>query len=613
MSDQLQHECGIAMLHIKRPDLHASIPSLGLKKMYLLMEKLHNRGQDGAGLASFSSRKKVGETYLLRARSVAAQPIKDLFKQIEQRIKENESERDVFHGDLFMGHLRYGTHGKNILANCHPFIKESNWRSKFLCLAGNFNLTNTSELFNQLVELGQHPRMKSDTVTVMERLGYFLDRLADDIISKTAGTEIKTNNGSIDLTSLLKQATQKFDGGFVIGGILGTGQSFCMRDAHGIRPAFYYENEDFLVIASERAAIQTVFNAAENNVTEIPPGHALITDSKKNSQIIPILEPRTPRKCSFERIYFSRGTDSDIYQERKSLGREICSEVLEKIKYDFGNTVFSYIPNTAETAFLGLLQATENYLIQKKVNNLINANTSELDRETYIKLLEERPRVEKIAVKDVKLRTFIAEEGERSDLIQHVYDITYGSIRPYSDTLVILDDSIVRGATLKDSILTMLGRLNPKKILVVSSAPQVRYPDFYGIDMASLDELLAFRAAIQLLKSEGREREITELGKRIEMELQKPANLMQNRVKELYEMINPKKHLHVMSENLLPENAAFQLELCFQKPEALHKAIPEHTGDWYFSGNYPTPGGIRLVNLAFLNFLNGIKGRAFAN
>jgi len=604
MSDLLQHECGIALLHIKQSDPHSLHREEGLRKMYLLMEKLHNRGQDGAGLAAFTSKATPGEPYLLRARSVASQPIKDLFHQIQERISLSQEERNVFQGDVFLGHLRYGTHGKNNLANCHPFIKESNWRTRFLCLAGNFNLTNTHELFAQLVSLGQHPRMLSDTVTVMERLGYFLDQMAEEQLSLPPSDKPL----SVDIDKLLKQAIQKFDGGFVIGGILGTGQSFCVRDAHGIRPAYYFENQYFCVVASERAAIQTVFNASEDEVLELPPGCALITGANKHTRIEQVLPKKLHFKCSFERIYFSRGTDSAIYRERKNLGREICPMVLNAIQHDFANTVFSYIPNTAETAFLGLLQAIEDLLVQKKADTLQN-ETRILSRDSYLELLAERPRVEKIAVKDVKLRTFIAEEGERSDLIQHVYDITYGSIRPYTDTLVIVDDSIVRGSTLRDSILTMLSRLNPAKIIVVSSAPQVRYPDFYGIDMASLDELLAFRAAIQLIKDENREQELLELGKQIEIELTKPEEEMRNLVKQVYEMVDADSHLAVMSENLMPKLVSTEIQLCFQEIHGLHNAIPEHKGDWYFSGEYPTPGGIRLVNLAFLNFLKGKKGR----
>lgn len=615
MSDEIKHECGLAYIRLRKPfsyyqQKHGTV-TYGLNKLYLLMEKQHNRGQDGAGIASVKLNCEPGYPYLHRMRSNAPQPIADIFFKIGQEIQELEKyQPDIKQhpglmkghlpvlGELLLGHLRYGTQGKNNVEFCHPFIKRDLLPGKNLALAGNFNLVNTDELFDLINMSPGEFQKQSDLAAMMEVLHHFLVR------------EDEQNPNTADISKVLKKATPLFDGGYTIGGLLGNGCSFVMRDAHGIRPAYYYVNDEVIVAASERAAIRTTFNVGENEVLELMPGNALIVDDKGNYSIQQILEPKERRACSFERIYFSRGSDEKIYRERIALGHHLSKTVLERINYDLRNTIFSYIPNTAEVAFFGLVKGMEEYLNKIKVERILSWG-NDFTPEKLEEMVNRKIRQEKIAIKDVKLRTFITEDSNRNEMVQHVYDITYGTVKKDQDTLVVIDDSIVRGTTLKESIVRMLSRLGPKKIIVVSSAPQIRYPDCYGIDMSKLGDFIAFRAATALLKERGQEHLLTEVHEKIK-ELQRTGQLhSENLVKKIYDPFTPEEISRKIAELITPPEVSTQVEVIYQTVEDLHESCPTNTGDWYFTGNYPTPGGNKVVNKAFLNYIEGKNVRGY--
>ena len=633
MSDAIKHECGIALLRLLKPleyyQQKYGTPFYGLHKMYLLMEKQHNRGQDGAGIASIKLDMQPGERYIGRVRSNDSQPIQDIFKQINSHINEllkshPEAKADVqalkelipYLGEVYLGHVRYGTFGKNSIENVHPFLRENNWIYRNLILAGNFNLTNVNELFNKLVELGQHPIAKTDTITVMERIGHFLDneveecyrRLKQEGISKREASPLIMEQ--LDMVKVLKKAAARWDGGYAMAGIVGHGVSFVIRDPAAIRPAYYYKDDEVVVVASERAVIQTAFNAPFEQVEELPAGAAIFIKRDGSSQIEQILEPTERKACSFERIYFSRGSDQEIYLERKKLGALLLPQVLRSIDNDLKNTVFSYIPNTAETSFYGLIEAVSEHLNQKKKQQILQQGAT-LNEACLNEILSVRPRIEKVAIKDVKLRTFITEDAGREDMVAHVYDITYGSVRKHEDNLVIIDDSIVRGTTLKKSILNILNRLEPKKITVLSSAPQIRYPDCYGIDMARLEDLIAFEATLALHKDAGTYQVVEAIYKKCLAQKNKPDEEIINYVKELYAPFTTEQISLKITELLRPEAMQCDLDIIFQSVENLHKACPKNLGDWYFTGDYPTVGGNRVVNQAFINFYEGNKQRAY--
>jgi len=631
MSDALKHECGVAMLRLLKPlefyKKKYGTSFYGLKKMYLLMEKQRNRGQDGAGMANIKLDTPAGKRYISRKRSTTDNPIQDLFAQINQRfIDLEESDPDKlnnivwlknnmpFTGELFLGHLRYGTYGGNSIEQCHPFLRQNNWKTRNLALAGNFNMTNVDELFSQLTDLGQHPKEKSDTITIIEKIGHFLDeeniniyqKYKQDFSKKEISKKIEEE---IDIQNILSSSSKHWDGGYVMCGLLGHGDSFALRDPNGIRPAYFYYDEEVVVVASERPVIQTAFNVAQDKVQEIKRGHALIV--KKNGKISQkeVLKQQERKACSFERIYFSRGNDKDIYNERLNLGRQIFNKVLDAINKDLRNTVFSYIPNTAEVSYFGMVQEASNYLNLVKSEKLKSlGNNPSVDQ--INKIMDISPRAEKIAIKDAKLRTFITSDVNRDDLVAHVYDITYGKVLP-TDNLVMIDDSIVRGTTLKHSILRILDRLGPKKIVVVSSAPQIRYPDCYGIDMAILGDFVAFQAAIELLKENNMHGVIEDVYKKCKDQIGLPKEEMQNHVKEIYSSFSPEQISTKISEILTPESVNAEVEIIYQSIEDLHISCPNHTGDWYFTGDYPTPGGNKVVTKAFINYIEGDKSRAY--
>ena len=633
MSDAIKHECGIALLRLLKPleyyQQKYGTPFYGLHKMYLLLEKQHNRGQDGAGLANIKLNMQPGERYIGRVRSNDSQPIQDIFKQINSHINEllkshPEAKTDVqalkrlipYLGEVYLGHVRYGTFGKNSIENVHPFLRENNWIYRNLILAGNFNLTNVNELFNKLVELGQHPIAKSDTITVMERIGHFLDneveecyrRLKQEGISKREASPLIMEQ--LDMVKVLKKAAARWDGGYAMAGIVGHGVSFVLRDPAAIRPAYYYKDDEVVVVTSERAVIQTAFDVPFEEVIELPAGAAILINRDGTSQIEQILEPVERKACSFERIYFSRGSDQEIYLERKKLGALLLPQVLHSIDNDLKNTVFSYIPNTAETSFYGLIEAVSEHLNQKKKQQILQEGTT-LTEARLSEILSVRPRIEKVAIKDVKLRTFITEDSGREDMVAHVYDITYGSVKKHQDNLVIIDDSIVRGTTLKKSILNILNRLQPKKITVLSSAPQIRYPDCYGIDMARLEDLIAFEATLALHKDAGTYGVVEAIYQKCIAQKGKPDAEIVNYVKELYASFTPEQISQKITQLLRPEAMKCDLDIIFQSVENLHKACPKNLGDWYFTGDYPTVGGNRVVNQAFINFYEGNKQRAY--
>jgi amidophosphoribosyltransferase len=615
MSDEIKHECGLAFIRLRKPFSHYQKLNgsvlYGLNKLYLLMEKQHNRGQDGAGIASVKLNVESGYPFLYRLRSSAQQPIADLFFKIGQEVQELEKyQPDIrqhpgllkghlpFLGELMLGHLRYGTQGKNNVEFCHPFIKRNTNSSRNLALAGNFNLVNTEELFALAkVEPGEFQK-QSDLAAMMEVIHHFL--VAEDELSPDSPC----------ISSVLKKATPLFDGGYTIGGLIGNGGSFVMRDAHGIRPAYYYIDEDVIVAASERAAIRTAFNVGENEVLELMPGQALVVEPNGHFHIDQILEPKERRACSFERIYFSRGSDEKIYRERIALGNKLSKRVLEHINYDLKNTIFSYIPNTAEVAFYGLVKGMETYLNQIKVQRIMSWG-NDFDEEKLSEMVNRKIRQEKIAIKDVKLRTFITEDSNRNEMVQHVYDITYGTVRRGEDTLVVIDDSIVRGTTLRESIVRMLGRLNPQKIIVVSSAPQIRYPDCYGIDMSKMGDFVAFRAVIELLKEREMESLIEEVRSTI-VELDNCNQLhLENVVRRLYKPFTTEEISDKIAQLITPAGFTIPVQVIYQNIEDLHASCPTNTGDWYFTGNYPTPGGNKVCNKAFINYLEGKNVRGY--
>jgi amidophosphoribosyltransferase len=633
MSDNIKHECGIAMLRLRKPFEYYfekyGTWDWGLQKMYLMMEKQHNRGQDGAGLAGIKLNVKPGNRYIFRQRSNKANPIKEIFGLIYEdinKLRRNHSDEFSdpefikkmvpFACDVYLGHLRYGTYGSYNIDYVHPVSRENNWKSKNLVMAGNFNLTNVSEIFQSLVELGQTPVDFSDTVTILENVGHRLDEENERVFrifkeqgySKREITPLIEKN--LDLSIVLGKASRNWDGGYAMAGMVGHGDAFVMRDPAGIRPAFYYIDDEVVVVASERPVIQTIFNVRTDNVMELPPASAIIIKASGETAIQKIREETEPRKCSFERIYFSRGTDKNIYRERKKLGELLTLPVLKKVDYDIENTVFSYIPNTAESAFYGLIKGVEDYINQSKIDAII-AKRQTLTREELEKIIGWRPRIEKIAVKDVKLRTFITEDKSRDDLVGHVYDVTYGVIRRGIDNLVVIDDSIVRGTTLRQSIIKILDRLDPKKIIIVSSSPQLRYPDCYGIDMAKLGDLIAFKATIELLKENGKEDLIHRIYSEAKAEILKPVTEINNLVKELYKPFCTELISAKISSLLKAEDIKAEVEIVFQSIEGLHQACPGHTGDWYFTGKYPTPGGNKVANQSFINYVEGRNARAY--
>ena len=631
MSDPIKHECGIGHIRLLKPlefyKKKYGSAFYGINKMYLLMEKQHNRGQDGAGFASIKLDVDPGKRFISRIRSIEKQPIQDVFGKINERINKElklspsladnikELKNNVpYLAESLLGHVRYGTFGGNSVENVHPFLRQNNWKHRNLILAGNFNMTNSMELFNSLIELGQHPKEYTDTVIIMEKIGHFLDdavrkmykELKKEGLSKQDCSSIISKK--LDIFKILKKASKKWDGGYVIGGLLGHGDSFVMRDPNGIRPAFYFKNEEVVVVASERPAIQTAFNLKIEEIKELEPGKAIVVKSNGVVKIKSVIKTQENKACSFERIYFSRGNDSEIYQERKNLGKLIMPVILNEINFDIKNTVFSYIPNTAETSFFGMIESVEEFLNSQKTDQIISKKN--LSEDKIRNILSVRPRIEKIAVKDVKLRTFITEDDSRDDLVEHVYDITYGVIKS-TDTIVIIDDSIVRGTTLKKSILKMLDRLNPKKIIIVSSAPQIRYPDCYGIDMANLESLIAFNAALSLLKENGLDSLIKEVYNACKKELELADDEMRNHVKKIYDHFSADQISNKITELLSSHLKNREVKIIFQSIENLHKACPDSKGDWYFTGDYPTPGGNRVVNTAFVNFYEGNKKRAY--
>ena len=633
MSDNIKHECGIAMLRLLKPMEYYiekyGTWDYGLQKMYLMMEKQHNRGQDGAGIAGIKMNVEPGNRYIYRQRSNRANPIKEIFGLIYEKInkiteanrQESQNpgfikEKIPFACDIYLGHLRYGTYGNYNIDYVHPVSRENNWRSRNLVMAGNFNLTNVGEVFNNLIDLGQNPVAFSDTVTILENVGHRLDEENERLFRqfKEQGYSKKEISPlieeNLEIATILSKASRDWDGGYAMAGMVGHGDAFVMRDPSGIRPVFYYIDGEVAVIASERPVIQTVFNVRTDNVMELPPAHAIIIKASGKTSIEKIREEAEQKKCSFERIYFSRGTDKTIYRERKKLGELLTQKVLKAVDNDLENTVFSYIPNTAESAFYGLIKGIEDHLNRSKINSIME-NMRTLSGEELAKIINQRPRVEKIAVKDAKLRTFITEDKSRDDLVGHIYDVTYGVIRRGIDNLVAIDDSIVRGTTLKKSIIRILDRLDPKKIIILSSSPQLRYPDCYGIDMAKLGDLIAFRAAIELLKETGKDTLIEEIYHLAKDEVLKPAGEVKNMVKEIYEPFCTDEISGKISALLKTDEIKAEVEIIFQSIEGLHEACPGHSGDWYFTGNYPTPGGNRIVNQSFINFYEGRDIRAY--
>ena len=632
MSDAIKHECGIALVRLKKPlqfykDKYGSA-FYGINKMYLLMEKQHNRGQDGAGFASVKFNISPGTRYISRVRSNKSQPIQDIFAQINERLngvlEKNQDKLDdvawqeenlPYVGNLFLGHVRYGTFGKNSIESVHPFLRQSNWKHQNLIVAGNFNMTNSKQLLEELVELGQHPKEFTDTVTVLEKIGHFLEEEVSKLYleakekgfnKKDASPFIEEN---LDLQNVLKRSSKNWDGGYAMAGLVGHGDAFVLRDPNGIRPTYFFEDEEVVVVASERPVIQTVFNVAIEDVKELERGHALIIKKSGVTSIKKVLEPREKKSCSFERIYFSRGSDASIYQERKNLGKFVFPQILKSIDNDISNSVFSFIPNTAETSFYGMTEAAEDILNEQKTTKILSGGKS-LSAQRVTEILSERPRFEKIAIKDAKLRTFIADDSSRDDLVAHVYDVTYGVVKS-TDNLVIIDDSIVRGTTLKKSIIKILDRLSPKKIVVVSSAPQIRYPDCYGIDMARIEDFIAFKAALELLKEINQYHIVDTVYKKAIDQREKEDAEIINYVKEIYTPFTTEQVSEKIAQMLKTNDINAEVEVIYQSVDNLHKACPDNLGDWYFTGDYPTDGGHRVVNEAFINFYEGNNKRAY--
>jgi len=622
MSDQINHECGIALIRLLKPlefyqKKYGTI-NYGINKMYLMMEKQHNRGQDGAGFASVKLNATPGEKYIHRKRSAGKQPIQEIFQEINKEIYEQSLNKSTdnapYLGQLMLGHVRYGTFGKNNVESVHPFLRQNNWKHRNLIVAGNFNMTNNQELFDNLVKLGQHPKDKADGITVMEKIGHFLDDAVSKIYRKLKKEGVGKMEASgliekrLKISKILKKASKDWDGGYAMAGLIGHGDAFFLRDPAGIRPAYYFKNEEVVVIASERPVIQTVFNVEFDKVKELDPGKSIIIKKSGNFSVEDVLPATEKKSCSFERIYFSRGSDAEIYKERKELGKLLFPKILERLKGDLVNTVFSYIPNTAETSFYGLVQEVQDYMHKQAIREIVD-NKDKITPKRLDQLLSNKPRIEKVAVKDAKLRTFIADDINRDELVAHVYDITYGSLKK-TDNLVIIDDSIVRGTTLQKSILKILDRLNPKKIIVVSSAPQIRYPDCYGIDMARMEDFIAFRAVLELIK-ESKKDLLYKTYKECLEELKLPIVEMKNIVKEIYKDFSNDEISKKISEMLKEDGIKAEINVIFQTVESLHKACPKNLGDWYFTGNYPTPGGNKVVNQAFINFYEGVKKRAY--
>lgn len=633
MSDAVKHECGIAVVRLLKPlDYYIKkygTALYGINKMYLLMEKQHNRGQDGAGIANIKFNIAPGTRYISRNRATGSGAIKEIFAKINGKFEElykksPERLKDAawlkknmaYTGELFLGHLRYATYGGNSVENCHPFLRQNNWMTRNLVVAGNFNLTNVDELFDQLVDLGQHPKEKADTVTVMEKIGHFLDEENERLFKQFKSQNYDNLEISdliaenLDVQRILKDASKKWDGGYAMAGLFGHGDAFVLRDPNGIRPVFYYTDDEVIVVTSERPVIQTAFNVGIGKVKELTPGHALII--KKNGKFgeFEINKQLEKTPCSFERIYFSRGSDADIYRERQKLGSQLCPAVLKSVDYDLENTVFSYIPNTAEVAFGGFIEGLHHYNNTVKRHKILQMGSNVREPELS-NILSVHPRIEKIAIKDAKLRTFITKDSQRDDMVAHVYDTTYGCVREGKDNLVVLDDSIVRGTTLKQSILRILDRLGPKKIVIVSSAPQIRYPDCYGIDMAKLGDFIAFQAAVQLLKENFKENLLDELYEKAKAQEDLPKEKITNVVKEIYDLFSADEISAKIAELLRPEGINAEVEIIYQSIEGLHNAIPNNKGDWYFTGNYPTPGGNKVVNKSFINFMEGKNVRAY--
>jgi amidophosphoribosyltransferase len=632
MSDNIHHECGVVLIRLLKPVEYYKqkygSARYGLHKLYQIMEKMINRGQDGAGIATIKLDAEPGTNYIDRLRSIENKATQDIFNQVNNLFLEAQTKKPIeykdarwqknnipFLGDLLLGHLRYGTFGKNSIHSCHPFRRQNNWMSRNLVVAGNFNLTNVDELFGHLVELGQHPTEMADTVTVLEKIGHFLDKENDRLFKhfkeqNDKNYEIsKLIQKNLDIANILKESSKRWDGGYVMAGMIGHGDAFVLRDPSGIRPAYYYKDEEIIVIASERPVIQTVLNVDFEKITELLPGHAAIIKKDGTFSETEIITPLEKKSCSFERIYFSRGNDAEIYAERNALGKNLTDVVLKSIDYDLQNTVFSYIPNTAEVAFGGLVEGIDEYNNLLKTKQILEKkNLSE--KEIY-DLLSIHPRIHKVVLKDAKQRTFITADETRDSLVNLVYDITYGTLKKNTDNLVVLDDSIVRGTTLKQSILQILDRLNPKKIIVVSSAPQIRYPDCYGIDMAILGKFIAFEAAISLLKDRGQQQFLNDLYERTKLEVDKPKEEQINLVKEIYDFFTAKEISKKIAELLKPKNLKAELEIIYQSIEGLHNSCPKNKGDWYFTGNYPTPGGNKVVNKSFLNYMEGKNVRAY--
>jgi len=633
MSEAIKHECGIAFVRLRKPleyyKLKYGTWMYGINKLWLLMEKQHNRGQDGAGAVCLKMNIKPGKQYLHRYRSNTQSPIIDIFERINEDIRKlsgNNFERlsdsywakenVPFAGELYLGHLRYGTFGKNNIENVHPFLRTNNWKSRTLAIAGNFNLTNVDELFEHLIELGQHPSEYSDTVSMLEKIGHFLDKEVERVFRQFKEQGVPNREisehvaGNLDMKRVLNDSCWRWDGGFAVCGIIGTGEAFVIRDPWGIRPVFYYFDEEIIVATSERPAIQTALNVPFQSVRELKPGHALISRNDDRISEELIIEPFIKKSCSFERIYFSRGTDRDIYLERKMLGRLLAPQVLEAINYDIKNTVFSYIPNTAADAFYGLVEAINDYCRNEKKQKIKDLGTNISD-DKVDEIFDVKVRMEKIAVKDIKMRTFISQDEGRKDLVSHVYDVTYGIVNDNVDTLVIVDDSIVRGTTLKESILKILDRLSPKKIVIVSSAPQIRFPDCYGIDMSKFNDFVAFHAAITLLKERKMDSVINEVWRKSKEQSDNLKEDYVNYVKKIYEPFSQEEVSAKIVELLKPSDLKAGLEIIFNSIENLHTACPNHKGDWYFTGDYPTPGGNKVVSNAFLNYMEGKNNRAY--
>lgn len=633
MSDQIKHECGVVLIRLLKPlsyyQQKYGTALYGLNKLYLLMEKQHNRGQDGAGIATIKLDVKPGNRYISRHRATGAHAVAEIFEYVQNKFADIQKtapqllqdaawlkEHVSFTGEVLMGHLRYGTHGKNSIESCHPFLRQNNWMTRNLVISGNFNMTNVDELLEQLFELGQHPKERADTVTVLEKIGHFLDTENQELFDKfnAAGySNVEISHqiaDNLDVAKILRRSAKTWDGGYTISGIFGHGDAFVMRDPAGIRPAFYYRDEEIVVVTSERPAIQTAFNVPLESIREIKPGHALIIRKNGTVSEEQFREPGPQKSCSFERIYFSRGSDASIYRERKQLGRLLCRQLLESVNHDLENTVFSYIPNTAEVAFYGVVEGINKYVKCHQKEILLNRADKISDTELE-KVLSIAPRFEKIAIKDVKLRTFITQDADRQDMVAHVYDTTYGVVKSKTDNLVVLDDSIVRGTTLKQSILHILDRLGPKRIVVVSSAPQIRYPDCYGIDMSRMGEFVAFEAAISLLKKTGRAEVITATYQKCVETQDQDKEQVENFVKAIYAPFTDQEISDEIARILTPADVRAEVKVIYQTLENLHKACPDHTGDWYFSGNYPTPGGNKVVNRAFMNWVEGKNQRAY--